>query len=156
VRAGAAAAAAIALGVAAGCGGSGDRERRADTAERTPPPRRATSDAAVVRGWIGALNAGDYDRAASYFSPGAIVEQGQRFRLRDRAAAETFNRGLPCRADIEDVEDEGATTLVAFDLRRGPGPMRSCGGSARVRFRVRDGRFTQWLQLPERPTGDVA
>jgi hypothetical protein len=110
------------------------------------------SDAQVIRSWSRALNQGDYDRAASYFAPGAIVEQDQAFRLPGRRAAIVFNRSLPCRADITDIRDEGSTTLASFRLREGPGgPRASCDGSARVRFRVREGRFREWRQLPEAP-----
>ena len=117
------------------------------------------SDAQVIRSWSSALNRGDYGRAASYFAPGAIVEQAQVFRLPGRRAALAFNRSLPCRADITDIEDEGGTTLASFRLREGPGgPGASCDGSARVRFRLREGRFREWRQLPESspPRGQTA
>jgi SnoaL-like protein len=110
------------------------------------------SDAQVIRAWSRALNQGNYDRAASYFAPGAIVEQAEVFRLPGRRAAIAFNQSLPCRADITDIRDEGSTTLASFRLREGPGgPGASCDGSARVRFRLQEGRFREWRQLPEAP-----
>jgi hypothetical protein len=113
---------------------------------------RSRPDAAVIRAWSRALNGGDYRRAASYFAPGAIVEQVEEIRVPDRRAAIAFNRSLPCRADITDIEDEGLTTLASFHLREGPGgPGASCDGTARVRFRLHEGRFTEWRQLPEPP-----
>ena len=74
-------------------------------------------------------------------------------RLGDRDAAIAFNRSLPCKADVTDVEDEGDTVLAAFRLRDGPGG--PCDGAARVRFRFRDGKFSEWRQLaePAQPEG---
>jgi hypothetical protein len=116
---------------------------------------RPLSDERLIRGWIASLNAGDYEGAASFFAQGAVIEQMSEFRLPDREAAEHFNRSLPCRADLTDVDDEGRTTLAAFRLRRGPGG--PCSGGARVRFTIRKGKFTEWRQLPEpdAPPGDV-
>ena len=83
------------------------------------------------------------------------VSQGREFRLADREAAVVFNRTLPCKADVTDVDGEGDSLLAAFRLREGPGG--SCDGSARVRFRFRNGKFTEWRQLPEAeaPPGGV-
>jgi hypothetical protein len=138
------AAALVALvGAIAGCGSQGEQRKPA-------PARRQPSDAHLIRGWSRALNAGDYRRAAAYFARGAVVEQTQEVRLRSRAAAIVFNSGLPCRADVTGVEDEGATSLASFRLKRGPGG--PCNGSARVRFTIKRGKFTEWRQLPEAPT----
>jgi hypothetical protein len=79
--------------------------------------------------------------------PGGVLS-----RPPDRRAALAFNQSLPCKADITDIKDKGATTLAAFRLREGPGgPAAACSGLARVRFKLRGGRFTEWRQLPERP-----
>ncbi|HEY1357183.1 MAG TPA: nuclear transport factor 2 family protein [Thermoleophilaceae bacterium] len=140
-RAAAAALAAVAL---AGCGGgSGDK----------PQPVFRQTDKDVIRGWVAALNAGDYVAAASYFAKNAIVQQNSVFRLRTRTDAETFNQDLPCRADLTDTKDEGKTTLAAFRLKAGPGG--PCHGSARVRFKIKDGKVKEWRQLPEQPSGPV-
>lgn len=134
-----AAAVALAAVVAAGCGGSS-----------SPAPNR--SDRAVISGWIGALNAHDYRRAAAYFARGAIVDQGRPIALPDRAAAIAFNRSLPCRGHLTSVKDEGKTSLGTFALVSGSGgPGSNCDGSARVRFTIRHGHFTVWRQLPEPP-----
>jgi len=141
----------LALVVLAGCG---SRPQSKPAAESKPAP--ASSDAQLIHGWSRALNDGDYPKAASYFARGAIVEQTRKLRLSGRDAAIAFNRGLPCRADVTGVEDEGATSLASFELRRGPGG--PCKGSAHVRFRIRRGKFTLWRQLPDAPAppGDSA
>jgi hypothetical protein len=135
----------------AGCGSA---EQRKASSGPTPAPR--SSDERLIRGWSRALNAGHYSKAASYFARNAIVEQAQELRLFSRAAAITFNKGLPCRADVTGIEDEGPTSLVSFTLRRGPGG--PCKGSATVRFTIKRGKFTEWRQLPEAPVppGDTA
>jgi hypothetical protein len=110
----------------------------------------------LIGDWVRALNAGEYDRAASFFARDAVVDQGRPFRLRSRAAARFFNASLPCRADLVEVEDEpGPEVLASFTLREGPGG--PCTGTAKVRFTIRAGRFTEWRQLPqeEAPTGPV-
>ncbi len=109
-----------------------------------------------MRDWVAALNEERYERAASFFANGAIVEQVREFKLEDRADAIAFNRSLPCDASVTDVDDEGETLLVAFRLR-GPQAGGCEGGSARVRFRFRGGKFIEWRQLPEpeTPPGEV-
>ena len=134
----------------AGCGTAAQQQKEA------PKPKPAASDEQLIRGWSRALNEGDYPKAAGFFARGAVVEQSRATRLSSRAEAITFNRGLPCRADVTGVEDEGRTSLASFSLRRGPGG--PCKGSASVRFTIRHGKFTQWRQLPEAPAppGDTA
>ena len=76
------------------------------------------TDAEVIRGWSKAVNASDYKRAGSLFAAGAVVEQQPlELRLADQAAAARFSSGLPCRADVTGVEDEGEASLAAFRLR---------------------------------------
>ncbi len=108
-------------------------------------------EAAAIRGWSDALNARQFNRAASYFARGAIVEQGQPIQLPGRRAAVAFNKSLPCRATVTDVEDEGRTVVAAFKLRPGSGPRSSCDASARVRFKFSGNKFTEWRQLAEPP-----
>jgi hypothetical protein len=133
--------AAVAAAALASCGGSSEQ------------PVPVQTDREVIRGWIAALNAGDYVAAASYFRKGAVVEQTDEFRLRTREDAEEFNRSLPCRADLTDTKDEGGTTLAAFRLRTGPGG--PCHGRARVRFTIERGKVKEWRQLPESESGPV-
>jgi hypothetical protein len=117
-----------------------------------PPPEQsgAEYERRVIRGWLLALNREDYAGAADFFAIGAIVDQGEPFRLPSPAAARIFNAGLPCRADLAGVEDEpGPKSLASFTLREGPGG--PCSGVVQVRFTIRKGKFTEWRQLPEEP-----
>jgi len=141
-----AAAALLAVAIA-GCGGGSERSQ-----QTSPSPAAKHTDKQLIRGWLAALNAGDYVSAASFFARGAIVQQAEVFRLRDRAAAERFNSRLPCKGTLGKVRDEGRTSLADFHLRRGPGG--NCHGLVQVRFTIRDGKFTEWRQLPE-PSGNV-
>jgi len=136
-------AAVLVTAVVAGCGGS--------SSDETPIPKQ--TDREVIRGWIAALDAGDYVAAASYFAKNAVVQQNDVFRLRTQTEAEEFNRGLPCKADLADTKDEGRTTLAAFRLRRGPGG--PCHGSVRVRFTIEGGKMREWRQLPAPESGPV-
>jgi hypothetical protein len=117
-----------------------------------PPPKQrgAAYEERVIRGWLLALQRDDYDGAAYYFAPRALIDQGDPYRLRGRRAARIFNASLPCRADLVDVEDEpGPKALASFRLREGPGG--PCSGIVKVRFTIRRGKFTEWRQLPEEP-----
>lgn len=137
-------------------GGQEESERR--TPEGSSEPRAGEPDEAeAIRAWSIALNEEDYEKAASYFAEDAIVQQTEEVRLPDEEAAVAFNRSLPCKADVTDVEDEGDSVLAAFRLRGGPGG--GCdGGTARVRFRFEDGKFSEWRQLSAPPPaeGDIA
>lgn len=165
----------LAVAVLAGCGGGGggDKDKAGGGGSGSqgrsqappPPPGGAKGQSAeerVVRGWIAALNQRDYDKAADYFARGAVVQQTDAVRLRTHAQAVVFNRSLPCRAQVSEVRDEGRTVLATFKLLDGPGgkcqPGNGGVASARVRCRIRDGRFLEWRQLPpssDAPKGDT-
>jgi len=133
----------------------GQEERSAP--DGSEPRAGEPGEAEAIREWSTALNSEDYEKAASYFAEDAIVEQAEEVRLPDRDAAVAFNRSLPCKADVTDLEDEGETVLAAFRLRGGPAG--GCdGGTARVRFRFEDGKFSEWRQLSAPPPaeGDIA
>jgi hypothetical protein len=135
--------------------GCEDEESRPDP---IPPPvqRGAEYEKRVIRGWLLALQRDDYSGAAGFFANGALIDQGEPYRLRGPAAARIFNASLPCRADLAGVEDEpGPRSLASFRLREGPGG--PCSGIVKVRFTIREGKFTVWRQLPEEPepTGPV-
>lgn len=118
-------------------GGGGDRRGGGSAEER------------LIRNWIDALNEGRFDQAAGFFAPRAVIEQaGLETRLDGRDDAVRFNRSLPCRADVTDVDREGSDTLAAFSLRTGRTGACSEGGATRVRFTIRNGKFSEWRQLP--------
>jgi hypothetical protein len=136
----------------AGCETEGSRP------EPLPPPeqRGAEYEKRVIRGWLLALQRDDYTGAADFFARGALIDQGEPYRLRGPAAARIFNASLPCRAALAGVEDEpGPKSLASFQLREGPGG--PCSGIVKVRFTIRSGKFTEWRQLPVEPeeTGPV-
>lgn len=117
--------------------------------ERDAPPQRSelhSYEGRVIRGWLLALERQDYEQAAYYFAPGALIDQGRPFRLRTPAQAIEFNSALPCRADLVRLADEGRRVLAAFRLRAGPGGR--CSGVVMVRYTIRKGKFTEWRQLP--------
>jgi hypothetical protein len=136
-----------------GCDSGEEPEREA---RRAPAGHEGTGvrsyEGRVIRGWLLALDRGDYGEAAYYFAPGAIVDQGRPIRLRDEADARAFNASLPCRAKLAALEDEGPTVLATFDLREGPGG--PCSGQVRVRYTIKNGKFTEWRQLEE-PEGEA-
>ena len=141
---------ALALSALAGCGG-GD-----DGYSGPPKPDYALADEAVVRLWTKALYAGDYRRAAGYFAPRAIVQQGTTRVLKTRKEAIEFNRSLTCRATVASIQHEkNRVLLVRFNLGPGPGGGCSGGGTARVRFFIRGGLIESWHQLPEPGTPET-
>ena len=115
------------------------------SSEPSPDPLHSY-EGRVIRGWLLALERQDYDQAAYYFAPGAIIDQGHPFRLRTPAQARNFNASLPCRADLVRLEDEGRRVLATFALHKGPGG--GCSGLVKVRYTIRKGKFTEWRQLP--------
>jgi hypothetical protein len=146
-------------GCSLGGGGDGGSQASRPTATATgpeaPPGPRLHGEppeAAAIRGWSRQLNEGHFDQAASFFARGAIVQQGEVIRLRNRRAAVAFNESLPCRATVTDVQRQGRSIVAAFQLRPGRGPRSSCDSSARVRFRFARGKFTEWRQLMEPAT----
>lgn len=125
----------LALAVLAGC----------DSSSPEPDPLHSY-EGRVIRGWLLALERQDYEQAAYYFAPGALIDQGRPFRLRTPAQTIEFNAALPCRADLVRLADEGRRVLAAFRLRAGPGGR--CSGVVMVRYTIRKGKFTEWRQLP--------
>jgi hypothetical protein len=148
MRAGAAAATALLLVVlgAASCDSGG---------EPKPDPERDQTgirsyEGRVIRGWLLALDRGDYDEAAYYFAPNALIDQGDPYRLPTASEARAFNASLPCRADLIALRRGSRTVLASFRLREGPGG--PCSGVVRVRFRITNkGKIAEWHQRPEGP-----
>jgi hypothetical protein len=130
----------IALLALAGCASS------SDDPDRSADPLHSY-DGRVIRGWLLALDRQDYEQAAYYFAPDALIDQGHPYRLRTKSDAFTFNASLPCRADLVRLKDGGAHVLATFRLREGPGGR--CSGLEQVRYTIREGKFTSWRQLPD-------
>jgi hypothetical protein len=81
------------------------------------------------------------------------VQQQKSFVLKTHDEAVFFGRTLPCRAKVTEIKMEPKGTLVAtFDLF--PGFHGTCpdGGTAKVRFFIRNGKIETWRQLPTAPT----
>ena len=117
------------------------------------PDNLHSYDGRVIRGWLLALERQDYEQAAYYFAPNALIDQGRPYRLRTKSDAFIFNASLPCRADLVRLKGSGAHVLATFRLRKGPGG--GCSGRVRVRYTIRKGKFTEWRQLEE-PEGAQA
>ena len=107
----------------------------------------------MIRGWLLSLERQDYEQAAYYFAPNALIDQGRPYRLRTKSDAFSFNAGLPCRADLIRLKGGGHAhhVLATFRLREGPGG--PCSGLTRVRYTIQKGKFTEWRQLPDEPSG---
>ena len=128
----------LAIAALAGCGGSGGNE---------PQDGLHSPDGVMIRDWLRSVEHGDYGRAATFFAPGAIIDQGRPIRLPNAAAARFFNKSLPCFADLIALKRESpAKVLATFRLRTGPGG--ACRGRVKVRYTIEDGKFTEWRQLP--------
>jgi hypothetical protein len=132
----------LALAVLAGC----DSDSADPPAPMKPDPLHSY-DGRVIRGWLLALDRQDYGQAAYYFAPNALIDQGNGpIRLRTQDEAFAFNASLPCRADLIRLKGGGAHVLATFRLRAGPGG--GCSGLVKVRYTIRNGKFTAWRQLP--------
>jgi hypothetical protein len=136
--------AALVLLAIAGCSSGDDAPATA-----AKPDALHTYNGRVIRGWLLALDRQDYEQAAYYFAPNALIDQGHPYRLRTKDDAFAFNAALPCRADLIAMRGGGHAShvLATFKLRRGPGG--KCTGLTRVRYTIRDGKFTEWRQLPD-------
>jgi hypothetical protein len=111
------------------------------------------ADVAVVRAWADTLRRGHVRAAARYFALPSVVSNGTApIRLEDRAAAEFFNRTLPCGAKVLRVEDTGAYLVARFRLTERPGPGRcgaGVGGEASTAFLIRRRHIVQWRRVVE-------
>jgi hypothetical protein len=138
----------------AGCGGGDDAPAaKKPAAHNAQHASGRSSSEQVVRGWIAALNARKYGKAADYFARGAVVQQTVPVRLGTRKSAIAFNKSLPCRGKVTEVRAEAKSVLFTVRLFDGPGgrcePSDGSVASARVRCVIRHGRFLAWRQLPE-------
>jgi hypothetical protein len=110
------------------------------------------TDVSVIRQWSAALNAGDLNRAASYFALPAIVQNGTPpVRITTRAQARLFNELLPCGARLVRTSRHGVYIDATFRLTNRVGA--DCGAGrgeiAATAFVIRDGKIAQWRRLPD-------
>jgi hypothetical protein len=135
----------VAVVLLAGCNDSGG----SDDSRPAPRPQSQNGlrspEGVTIRDWLMAVQHGDFGQAATFFAPGAIIDQGRPFRLRNTAAARLFNATLPCHADLVQLDDEGAKVLATFRLT--PGPGGPCRGRVQVRYTIVKGKFKEWRQL---------
>jgi len=116
---------------------------------RPAPP----GDTRVIRTWVNTLRRGDIAGAARLFALPAIVQYApgdQPLRLTSRRNARTFNRLLPCGAELLRTERRARYTVGIFRLveRRGArcdGP----GAVVETAFVIRGGLIAQWRRLPD-------
>ncbi len=129
--------AALLAALLAGCGGGG-----------TPSP------ASVVRAWSKAIDAGDNERAAALFAPGAVIVQNQQYVLRTHADAVAWNASLPCSGKIVHMSVDGENVTATFVLGDRPGSR--CDGpgqEASAVFQVHHGKIVLWHQVPNPGNG---
>ena len=110
---------------------------------------KTASPESVVRAWRAAINAGDDEKAADLFAPGAIVVQGIQVTLANHGDAVRWNSGLPCAGFVKWVEVDGETATAVFVLGGRPG--HRCDGpgqKAAAVFVVHAGKIVSWRQVP--------
>jgi hypothetical protein len=109
----------------------------------------AASPESVVRAWSNAINAGDNEKAASLFAPGAVVVQGTEITLATHDDAVQWNAGLPCAGHIESVDVDGEEATAIFVLGGRPGHFcTGPGQKAAAVFTVHDGKIVLWHEIP--------
>jgi limonene-1,2-epoxide hydrolase len=110
---------------------------------------KARSPEQVVRAWSAAINAGDDEKAADLFAPGAVVVQGIQITLTTHDDALQWNSGLPCAGYVQSVDVAGEQATAIFVLGSRPGHM--CDGpgqKAAAVFTVHEGKIVLWHQIP--------
>src|SRR5690242_5122638 len=140
----------LALLLVAGCGG-GSSHTVSSSKPRPAKPAARPGDEKVIRGWNKAINSGNYEKAASYFAPKAVVTQDYVLQFPNHKIAVEWNSGLPCKADITFIRPEATTSIAGFHLREGPHGGCKGGGSAQVRFTIRNGLIRRWQQILNPP-----
>jgi hypothetical protein len=140
----------LALLLVAGCGG-GSSHTASVSKSRPAAPAPRPGDEKVIRGWNKAINSGNYEKAASYFAPKAVVTQDYALQFPSHKIAVEWNSGLPCKADITFIRPEATTSIAGFHLREGPHGGCKGGGSAQVRFTIRNGLIRRWQQILNPP-----
>jgi hypothetical protein len=104
----------------------------------------------VVRAWSAALSAGDDERAASLFAPGAVVVQGsEATHLRTHGDAVRWNSRLPCSGRIVASRENGSAVTASFRIgrRRGHRCDAPRGAEVEVIVVVEHGKIVLWDQI---------
>ena len=134
----------------AGCGATG-----ADEVETTIPGIVGGADpeaVGVIEAWSTALREGDVDGAAEFFALPSEAQNGPaRIEISERADAVSFNRSLPCGAELERAVDHAGFVIATFRLTERPGEGRCGAGTgdvARTAFRISNGEIVEWLRVP--------
>jgi len=134
------------LALLAGCG---------DTTAQRAEDRASEADR-VIRTWSERLRAGDVEGAAALWAvPSRAANGSPPLELSTLEAVEAFNEAFPCGSVVTDTRpgDEGFTiTDFRLTMREGADCQGGEGGEASAAIRVRDGRITDWLRLPEDST----
>jgi limonene-1,2-epoxide hydrolase len=113
------------------------------------------SPESVVRAWNEAVNSDDNEAAARLFAPGArVIQAGRVYTLADRGDAVAFNAGLPCSAEIVEIETQGDTVTATFSLAdRTTSRCDAPGVEVTAVFEISDGKIVVWEQLPGNQPG---
>jgi len=128
----------LAVALLAGCGG-----------------HKPASPESVVRAWSAAINAGENEKAADLFAPGAVVVQSGQLVLRTHADAVAWNAALPCAGHIVQIATDGEQATATFLLGERPGQI--CDGpgqKATAVFTVHRGKIVLWHQVPNPGAGE--
>jgi limonene-1,2-epoxide hydrolase len=109
---------------------------------------KPASPESVVRAWSAAINAGDDEKAADLFAPGAVVIQGIQLTLATRGDAVQWNSGLPCAGFVQSVDVEGEQATAVFVLGGRTGHRCDAPGQkAAAVFVVHEGKIVSWHQV---------
>lgn len=143
--------AAIATSIASGCGGGGG-----GGGEEPEIPGGADPEAArVIDDWATTLGEGDVEGAAEYWQVPSIAQNGTPpLDLDSREDVVTFNRALPCGAELLSAEEDGRFTVATFELTERPGP-GECGAgtgvTAKTAFVIEGGLIAEWRRVADEP-----
>jgi hypothetical protein len=108
----------------------------------------------VIEEWSTALREGEVDRAASYFELPSVAQNGTPpIQLQTREQVVEFNQALPCGAELIEARRAGEFTVARFRLtdRPGGGCGAGTGSTASTRFRIADGKITEWRRVADQP-----
>jgi hypothetical protein len=135
----------------ASCGGGGDLTIAGDGESSNVPGGANSADVQVIEAWVGALDHGDLDAAASYFALPSVAENGPlALHITTRGQARAFNATLPCGAHVIRASSAGHFTTATFRLGERPGRGLCGPGSgslAKTAFVIRAGKIVQWRRV---------